>query len=207
MKMKFQQTALNMVMFLALGVGVTACGGGDGSSGESQTGWAESYNKAMSQRKLNSEGYKNTQKLNEKQKDFLLKVMNRGRYLSQIMQLCYKKEGDLNKCHDEKKDSSGKVSFGKHETTTYDTKYISNITVPSTGEIEIKASSYFGDNVTLILSCEPINKYQIIRERAGCPISSKSTCLEKGLCFAGVFDLGETIETNPLFEVEFKIKD
>lgn len=206
MKMKFQQTALNMVMFLALGVGVTACGGGDGSSGVSQASWAESYNKAMSQRKLNSEGYKNTQKLNEKQKDFLLKVMNHGRYLSQIMELCYKKEGDLNKCHDEKKDSSGKVSFGKLETT-YDTKYISNITVPSTGEIEIKASSYFGDNVTLILSCEPINKYQIIRERAGCPISSKSTCLEKGLCFAGVFDLGETIETNPLFEVEFKIKD
>ena len=207
MKMKFQQTALNMVMFLALGVGVTACGGGDGISGESQAGWAETYDKVMSQRKLNSEGYKNTQKLNKKQKDFLLKVMNRGRYLSQIMELCYIKEGDLNKCHDEKKDSSGKVSFGKHETTTYDTKYISNITVPSTGEIEIKASSYFGDNVTLILSCEPINKYQIIRERAGCPISSKSTCLEKGLCFAGVFDLGETIETNPLFEVEFKIKD
>ena len=105
-----------------------------------------------------------------------------------------------------KKGSSGKVSFGKLETT-YDTKYISNITVPSTGEIEIKASSYFGDNVTLILSCKPINKYQINRERAGCPISSKSTCLEKGLCFAGVFDLGETIETNPLYEVEFKIKD
>ena len=206
MKMKFQQTALNMVMFLALGVGVTACGGGDGSSGESQGGWAESYNKAMSQRKLNSEGYKNTQKLNEKQKDFLLKVMDHGRYLSQIMQLCYQKERDLNKCHDEKKGSSGKVSFGKHETT-YDTKYISNITVPSTGEIEIKASSYFGDNVTLILSCEPINEYQINRERAGCPISSKSTCLEKGLCFAGVFDLGETIETNPLYEVEFKIKE
>ena len=112
MKMKFQQTALNMVMFLALGVGVTACGGGDGSSGESQTGWAESYNKAMSQRKLNSEGYKNTQKLNEKQKDFLLKVMNHGRNLSQIMELCYQKERDLNKCHDEKKGSSGKVSFG-----------------------------------------------------------------------------------------------
>jgi len=206
MKMKFQQTALNMVMFLALGVGVTACGGGDGSSGESQAGWAESYNKAMSQRKLNSEGYKNTQKLNEKQKDFLLKVMNRGRQLSQTMELCYREEGDLNKCHDEKKGSSGKVSFGKYEPT-YDTKYISNITVPSTGEIEIKASSYFGDNVTLILSCEPINKYQINRERAGCPISSKSTCLEKGLCFAGVFDLGETIETNPLYEVEFKIKE
>ena len=206
MKMKFQQTALNMVMFLALGVGVTACGGGDGSSGESQASWAESYNKAMSQRKLNSEGYKNTQKLNKKQKDFLLKVMNRGRQLSQIMELCYREEGDLNKCHDEKKGSSGKVSFGKLETT-YDTKYISNITVPSTGEIEIKASSYFGDNVTLILSCKPINKYQINRERAGCPISSKSTCLEKGLCFAGVFDLGETIETNPLYEVEFKIKE
>ena len=206
MKMKFQQTALNMVMFLALGVGVTACGGGDGSSGESQAGWAESYNKAMSQRKLNSEGYKNTQKLNEKQKDFLLKVMNRGRQLSQIMELCYREEGDLNKCHDEKKGSSGKVSFGKYEPT-YDTKYISNITVPSTGEIEIKASSYFGDNVTLILSCEPINKYQINGERAGCPISSKSTCLEKGLCFAGVFDIGENIETNPLAEVEFKIKE
>ena len=199
MKMKFQQTALNMVMFLALGVGVTACGGGDGSSGESQAGWAETYDKVMSQRKLNSEGYKNTQKLNEKQKEFLLKVMNHGRYLSQIMGLCYQEERDLNKCHDEKKGSSGKVSFGKLETT-YDTKYISNITVPSTGEIEIKASSYFGDNVTLIFSCGP-NIY------GHCPISSKSTCLEKGLCFAGVFDLGETIETNPLYEVEFKIKD
>lgn len=189
MKMKFQQTALNMVMFLALGVGVTACGGGDGSSGESQAGWAETYDKVMSQRKLNSEGYKNTQKLNKKQKEFLLKVMDHGRYLSQIMI------------------SSGKITIGGHDVK-YDPKYISNITVPSPGEIEIKASSYFGDNVTLILSCEPINKYQIIRERrAGCPISSKSTCLEKGLCFAGVFDLGEKLETNPLFEVEFKIKD
>lgn len=31
--------------------------------------------------------------------------------------------------------------------------------------------------------------------------------MERLLCFAGVFDLGETIETNPLYEVEFKIKD
>ena len=206
MKMKFQQTALNMVMFLALGVGVTACGGGDGSSGESQAGWAETYDKVMSQKKLNSEGYKNTQKLNEKQKDFLLKVMDRGRYLNEVMASCYRIKGDFNKCHDEKKSSSGKFDY-RGDNFEYDTKYISNITVPSTGEIEIKASSYFGDNVTLILSCEPINKYQIIRERAGCPISSKSTCLEKGLCFAGVFDIGENIETNPLAEVEFKIKE
>ena len=199
MKMKFQQTALNMVMFLALGVGVTACGGGDGSSGESQAGWAETYDKVMSQRKLNSEGYKNTQKLNEKQKDFLLKVMDRGRYLNEVMASCYRIKGDFNKCHDEKKSSSGKFDY-RGDNFEYDTKYISNITVPSPGEIEIKASSYFGDNVTLIFSCGP-------KIYGHCPISSKSTCLEKGLCFAGVFDIGENIETNPLAEVEFKIKE
>lgn len=199
MKMKFQQTALNMVMFLALGVGVTACGGGDGSSGESQAGWAETYDKVMSQRKLNSEGYKNTQKLNKKQKEFLLKVMDVGRYLNEVMASCYRIEGDFNKCHDEKKGSSGKFDY-RGDNFEYDTKYISNITVPSPGEIEIKASSYFGENVTLIFSCGP-NIY------GHCPISSKSTCLEKGLCFAGVFDIGENIETNPLAEVEFKIKE
>lgn len=111
MKMKFQQTALNMVMFLALGVGVTACGGGDGSSGESQAGWAETYDKVMSQRKLNSEGYKNTQKLNEKQKDFLLKVMDRGRYLNEVMAYCYRIKGDFNKCHDEKKVLRGNLTI------------------------------------------------------------------------------------------------
>lgn len=198
MKMKFQQTALNMVMFLALGVGVTACGGGDGSSGESQAGWAETYDKVMSQRKLNSEGYKNTQKLNKKQKEFLLKVMDHGRYLSEVMRSCIRIRHDSNKCHDEKKGSSGKFNIKGYDYE-YDTKYISNITVPSPSEIEIKASSYFGENVTLIFSCDPnIYPYQI---------SSKSTCLEKGLCFAGVFDIGENIETNPLAEVEFKIKE
>lgn len=111
MKMKFQQTALNMVMFLALGVGVTACGGGDGSSGESQAGWAETYDKVMSQRKLNSEGYKNTQKLNKKQKEFLLKVMDRGRHLSGVMRSCIRIRHDSNKCHDEKKGLRGNLTL------------------------------------------------------------------------------------------------
>ena len=40
---------------------------------ESQAGFAEEYDKAMVEKKHNSEGYKNTQKLNDKQKPVSVK--------------------------------------------------------------------------------------------------------------------------------------
>ena len=56
---------------------------------------------------------------------------------------------------------------------------------------------YFGENVTLVFNCEAVRS-----EHVDCPISSKSTCLEKGLCSAGVFDVGDE---SRLVEIEYKI--
>lgn len=41
--------------------------------------------------------------------------------------------------------------------------------------------------------------------RLDCPVSSKSGCLEKGLCSAGIFDVSQE-DSNRLSEVEFKVK-
>ena len=171
---------------------------------ESQAGLAEEYNKAMLEKKHNSEGYKNTQKLNEKQKDFLLKVMEEGSWWGRnLVGVCFQEMEDLKNCHDGKKGSLG-WSFPIEK---YDNKYISNVTVSTKGEksiIEIKASSYFGENVTLILNCEAVSG--TLGEYVDCPISSKSTCIGKGLSIAAVFDVGDE-STQTLDDVEYPIKD
>ena len=170
---------------------------------ESQAGLAEEYNKAMLEKKHNSEGYKNTQKLNKKQKDFLLNVLETGHWWGRnYVGLCFQETEDLKKCHD------GTQGFGwKFPIEKYDEKYISSVTVSTEGEksiIEIKASSYFGENVTLIFNCETVpNPYG--GEQVDCPISKKSTCLEKGLCSAGIFDVSDE-STQTLIEIEYKIK-
>lgn len=171
---------------------------------ESQAGdLAEEYNKAMYEKKHNSEAYKNTQKLNDKQKTFLFEVMEKGgRRGANYVGLCYQDTEDLKNCHD------GKEGFGWGlPIESYDSKYISGITVSTEGKksiIEVKASSYFGENVTLILNCEVVSG--TIGEYVDCPMSSKSTCLEKGLCLAGIFDVGDE-KTQTLIEIEYKIKD
>lgn len=170
---------------------------------ESQAGLADDYNKAMYEKKHNSEAYKNTQKLNEKQKDFLLKVMEgEARRSINLVGICFVEKGAMRNCHD------GTKGFGwELPANRYDKKYISGVTISTEGEksiVEIKASSYFGENVTLILNCEAVSGTN--GERVDCPISSKSTCLEKGLCSAGIFDVGDE-STQTLIEVEYTIKD
>lgn len=173
---------------------------------ESQAGLAElaeEYNKAKIEERHNSEAYKNTQKLNEKQKDFLLKVMYGGaKGATNLVGICYQEYGDLKNCHDGTKGFGWELPF---PTKYYDKKYISNIAVSNKGSksiVEVKTSSYFGENVTLVLNCEAVVGTH--GEYVDCPISSKSTCLEKGLCSAGIFDVGDE---SAMIEIEYKIKD
>lgn len=170
---------------------------------ESQAGLAEEYNKAKLEERHNSEAYKNTQKLNEKQKDFLINVLEIGSWWGRnLVGLCFQETEDLKNCHDGKEGLFG----WKFPIEKYDNKYISSVTVSTEGEksiIEVKASSHFGEGVTLVLNCEAVpNSYG--GEIVDCPISKKSTCLEKGLCSAGIFDVGDE---STMIEIEYKIKD
>ena len=169
---------------------------------ESQAGLAEEYNKAMYEKKHNSEAYKNTQKLNEKQKDFLLKVMEKEtRATRSQVELCFNEYENMKNCHD------GATGFGwVLPIPKYDGKYISGIAVSSEGSksiIEVKASPYFGEDVTFILNCEAVSGTNGVY--VDCPISTKSTCIEKGLCSAGIFDVSDE-SAQTLIEVEYTIK-
>lgn len=162
---------------------------------ESQAGLADDYNKAMYEKKHNSEGYKNTQKLNAKQKLFLREVMGNRSTLTQI-ELCHMSNDNLKQCKD------GSQGMGWRLPANNNSKYISNVTVRVEGNdsiITITASPEFGENVTLIYDCSVVSGY------VECPISSKSSCLEKDLCSAGIFDVSQENSKRPS-EIEFKIK-
>ena len=161
---------------------------------ESQAGFAEEYDKARLEKKHNSEGYKNTQKLNDKQKLFLREVMG-NRTRTQV-ELCHMDTGSLKQCKD------GSQGMGWRLPANNNSKYISNVTVRVEGNdsiITITASSEFGENVTLIYDCS------VVSGHVECPISSKSSCLEKDLCSAGIFDVSQENSKRPS-EIEFKIK-
>ena len=162
---------------------------------ESQAGLAEEYNKAMLEKKHNSEGYKNTQKLNDKQKLFLREVMGNRTHIQ--VEMCHMDTGSLKQCKD------GNQGMGWRLPANNNSKYISNVTVSVEGDdsiIKITASpDFFGENVTLIYDCS------VAEGRVDCPISKKSTCLEKGLCSAGIFDVSDE-STQTLIEIEYKIK-
>lgn len=163
---------------------------------ESQAGFAEEYDKAMVEKKHNSEGYKNTQKLNDKQKLFLREVMGNRVARTQV-ELCHMDTGSLKQCKDGNHGMMWKLPSNNVS------KYISNVTVSVEGDdsiIKITASSdFFGENVTLIYDCS------VAEGRVDCPISAQSSCLEKGLCSAGVYDV-EPDDSVTLREVEFKVK-
>ena len=162
---------------------------------ESQAGVSDEYDKAMYEKKHNSEGYKNTQKLNAKQKLFLREVMGNRSTLTQI-ELCHMSNDNLKQCKD------GSQGMGWRLPANNNSKYISNVTVRVEGNdsiITITASPEFGENVTLIYDCS------VVSGHVECPISSKSSCLEKGLCSAGVYDV-EPDDSVTLRVVEYKIK-
>ena len=168
--------------------------------GESQAGFAEEYDKAVLEKKHKAESYKNTQRLNDKQKLFLREVM--GNRVGRIqVELCYMENGNLKQCKDGNHGMSWRLPVNVNNTL----KYISNVTVSVEGDdsiITITASSAeFCENVTLIYDCSGSQD----SGRLDCPISSKSSCLEKGLCSAGVFDVSQE-DANRLDEVEFKVK-
>ena len=162
---------------------------------ESQAGFAEEYDKARLEKKHNSEGYKNTQKLNDKQKLFLREVMGNGTRTQ--VELCHMDTGSLKQCKD------GNQGMGWRLPANNNSKYISNVTISVEGDdsiIKITASpDFFGENVTLIYDCS------VAEGRVDCPISAKSSCLEKGLCSAGVYDV-EPDDSVTLRVVEYKIK-
>ena len=89
--------------------------------------------------------------------------------------------GSLKQCKD------GSQGMGWRLPANNNSKYISNVTVSVEGDdsiIKITASpDFFGENVTLIYDCS------VAEGRVDCPISAKSSCLEKGLCSAGVYDV------------------
>ena len=118
--------------------------------------------------------------------------------LKQI-ELCHMDNENLKQC----KDGNHGMMWKLPANNT--SKYISNVTVSVEGDdsiVTITASPEFGENVTLIYDCS------VASDGSGgldCPISSKSSCLEKGLCSEGIFDVSQE-DSNRLREVEFKIK-
>lgn len=175
---------------------------------ESQAGdWGSEIQKIALEKKHNSEGYKNTRKLNEKQRLFLGKAMVGTWHARNNVLSCMVEYDSTEHCKDGAEGFGWKLPF---EIKSEYKDYISSVKVHSDKQfayIEVMAEpKVFGDNVTLIYDCGFDENHN-----SACLISPKSTCLEKKLCQEGVFDVTyfneKDKDSDKIFEYDFRLHE
>lgn len=164
---------------------------------ESQAGdWVEEVDNKLKAEKQNSQAYKNTQKLNEKQKLFLKNVIRDSFSIEKQLALCYFENGISSLAESCKTGAEGfGWAFHNNKTDYILEKRVQSYNhtekeVKEKGKVLISEIVYvaepaiFGEGVTFVQECTISADEQVL-----CYPSKKSTCIQHDLCKNGVYDV------------------